>query len=168
MTSLDTVRPDKGTDSTGISGSSKRRLWTLVVACSGVALVVVPLAPLAFHWLPGDLSVRPPLPAGASQFAGEIAANTQPADLTTWFVSLLPTNPIAAAANGAMLQLILFSLLLWLASISVWGAAQASSALLVFGCAMAVFVVFTHRSNIERMWQGNENRARRLWLLRPR
>jgi glycerol-3-phosphate acyltransferase PlsY len=40
--------------------------------------------------------------------------------------------------------------------------------LLVFGIAMAAFVVYTHRSNIERMRAGAENRARRLWLLRPR
>ena len=41
-------------------------------------------------------------------------------------------------------------------------------ALLAFGVLMAAFVVYTHRSNIERMRKGNENRARRLWLLRPR
>jgi glycerol-3-phosphate acyltransferase PlsY len=41
-------------------------------------------------------------------------------------------------------------------------------ALVVFGLAMAAFIVFTHRANIERMRQGNENRARKLWLLRPR
>jgi hypothetical protein len=29
-------------------------------------------------------------------------------------------------------------------------------------------VAYTHRENIERMRAGNENRARRLWLLRPR
>jgi glycerol-3-phosphate acyltransferase PlsY len=40
--------------------------------------------------------------------------------------------------------------------------------LLVFGVAMAAFIVFTHRSNVQRMRAGNENRARRLWLLRPR
>ena len=45
---------------------------------------------------------------------------------------------------------------------------RSGTALVAFGCAMAAFVVFTHRSNIERMWEGNENRARRLWLLRPR
>jgi glycerol-3-phosphate acyltransferase PlsY len=43
-----------------------------------------------------------------------------------------------------------------------------SNALLAFGLAMAAFVVYTHRSNVERMRAGNENRARRLWLLRPR
>jgi len=43
-----------------------------------------------------------------------------------------------------------------------------SMACFAFGLAMAAFVVFTHRSNITRMRQGNENRAKRLWLLRPR
>ena len=41
-------------------------------------------------------------------------------------------------------------------------------ALVCFGVVMAAFIVYTHRSNIERMRTGNENRARRLWLLRPR
>jgi glycerol-3-phosphate acyltransferase PlsY len=43
-----------------------------------------------------------------------------------------------------------------------------SGALVAFGIAMTAFVVFTHRSNLARMRAGNENRARRLWLLRPR
>jgi glycerol-3-phosphate acyltransferase PlsY len=47
-------------------------------------------------------------------------------------------------------------------------AAPRSPALIVFGIAMAAFVTYTHRANIERMRAGNENRARRLWLLRPR
>jgi len=41
-------------------------------------------------------------------------------------------------------------------------------AFLAFGLAMAAFVIFTHRSNIVRMHRGVENRAKRLWLLRPR
>jgi len=40
--------------------------------------------------------------------------------------------------------------------------------LVAFGVVMAAFIVFTHRANVERMRAGNENRARRLWLLRPR
>jgi acyl phosphate:glycerol-3-phosphate acyltransferase len=43
-----------------------------------------------------------------------------------------------------------------------------SPALLTFGCLMTLFVCYTHRGNIERMRAGTENRARRLWLLRPR
>lgn len=38
----------------------------------------------------------------------------------------------------------------------------------VFCAAVAVFVIFTHRSNIARMRAGTENRVRRLWLFRPR
>jgi glycerol-3-phosphate acyltransferase PlsY len=41
-------------------------------------------------------------------------------------------------------------------------------ALIVFGLAMVIFIAYTHRENIGRMRAGNENRARRLWLLRPR
>jgi glycerol-3-phosphate acyltransferase PlsY len=41
-------------------------------------------------------------------------------------------------------------------------------ALVAFGVAMAAFIVYTHRGNLQRMRDGVENRARRLWLLRPR
>jgi acyl phosphate:glycerol-3-phosphate acyltransferase len=40
--------------------------------------------------------------------------------------------------------------------------------LLAFACAMTLFVAYTHRANLQRMRDGTENRARRLWLLRPR
>src|SRR5450631_637990 len=40
--------------------------------------------------------------------------------------------------------------------------------LCAFCTAVAVFVVFTHRSNIARMRAGKENRVRRLWLFRSR
>jgi acyl phosphate:glycerol-3-phosphate acyltransferase len=38
----------------------------------------------------------------------------------------------------------------------------------VFTAAVAIFVIFTHRSNIARMRAGKENRVRRLWLFRSR
>ncbi len=41
-------------------------------------------------------------------------------------------------------------------------------ALLTWGIGMALFSTYTHRGNIRRMLEGNENRVRRLWLLRPR
>jgi len=37
--------------------------------------------------------------------------------------------------------------------------------LTVFGVLCAVFVIWTHRSNIARMRDGTEPRAKRLWLL---
>ena len=46
--------------------------------------------------------------------------------------------------------------------------APRSTSLVAFGLVMAAFIVFTHRSNVQRMRDGIENRAHRLWLLRPR
>lgn len=45
---------------------------------------------------------------------------------------------------------------------------EPSVAVLTFGCVMALFVCYTHRSNIDRMLHGSESRVRRLWLFRPR
>jgi glycerol-3-phosphate acyltransferase PlsY len=47
-------------------------------------------------------------------------------------------------------------------------AAPRTAAYVVFGMAISAFIVYTHRSNLARMRDGSENRARRLWLLRPR
>jgi glycerol-3-phosphate acyltransferase PlsY len=49
-----------------------------------------------------------------------------------------------------------------------WFAEPRPMALVSFGAVMAVFIAYTHRANIARMRAGIENRARRLWLLRPR
>jgi hypothetical protein len=40
--------------------------------------------------------------------------------------------------------------------------------LLTFCAGVELFVVFTHRGNIARLWAGKENRVRRLWLFRSR
>ena len=45
---------------------------------------------------------------------------------------------------------------------------HASRPLLPFALVSAVLIVFTHRSNIARMFAGTEPRARRLWLLGAR
>jgi Na+/H+-dicarboxylate symporter len=81
----------------------------------GTALVVMPIVPTVFALLPGIQGARPPLPAGAADAAGQIAASGTGQSFGTWIVSLVPANPIAAAANGAIVPLIVFSLLLGLA-----------------------------------------------------
>lgn len=107
---------------TGVAGAADlraigriggRSLLTFVLLLIGTAAIIMPLAVLAFSFLPG-VGARPELPAGAVEAAGEIA-NTQAPGFGGWLVSLIPTNPIGAAANGAMLQLVLFSLILALA-----------------------------------------------------
>lgn len=81
---------------------------------AAVALVMMPLLPPVFGLLPDDPAARPPLPAGAAEAASQLGAAETPT-LTRWLTSLIPTNPVAAAAEGAMLPLILFTLLFALA-----------------------------------------------------
>ena len=81
----------------------------------GTALVVIPIVPAVFALLPRVQGAPPPLPAGAAEAAGQIAASGPGQSLGAWIVSLVPANPIAAAATGAIVPLIVFSLLLGLA-----------------------------------------------------
>jgi len=90
-----------------------RTLLTFFLLLLGTALVIMPLGVLAFQWFPGG--TRPPLPAGAAEAAGQLAAGGPAPGFGAWLTSLIPTNPVAAAANGAMLPLILFTLILALA-----------------------------------------------------
>lgn len=92
-----------------------RTLIVFGAMLSGLALVVLPLATLALGVLPPSLANRPPLPAGAAEAAGQLSSAGGAANLQAWFVSLIPSNPIAAAASGNMVSLILFTLLLALA-----------------------------------------------------
>ncbi len=52
--------------------------------------------------------------------------------------------------------------------IALWLFGLQSPPLLVFAMAMAVFLVWAHRSNIGRMRSGDEPHLTGLWLLRPR
>jgi glycerol-3-phosphate acyltransferase PlsY len=126
------------------------RLW-LAVACAS-AVVIGHVYPVWYEFRGGK---------GAATLIGAVAMLSPLAlvpVLAVWLVAVTLTGYVG------------LSTMLGAATLPVYYFAhdRSASALLVFGCAMAVFVVFTHRSNIERMWQGNENRARRLWLLRPR
>ena len=79
----------------------------------GVAIVSLVVAPLVFGLLPPNLS-RPPLPAGAKEAVEQIATSGTPT-FSEWLVTLAPPNPVAAAANGAIVPFIIFTLLLGLA-----------------------------------------------------
>ena len=88
-----------------------RSLLVFVLLIAAVAIIVIPLAPLVFTLLPQGIGARPSLPAGAAEAAGQVASSGQVQTFATWLTSLVPTNPVAAAANGAMLPLIVFTLL---------------------------------------------------------
>jgi Na+/H+-dicarboxylate symporter len=90
-----------------------RTLVTFLLLLIGVAAVVIPVALAIFALLPAHGSLQ--LPPGAVEAANEISAEGQGQTFSAWLVSLLPANPIAAAAGGAMMPLILFTVLLALA-----------------------------------------------------
>lgn len=102
------------TSTKGVGRIGGRTLGVFVLLLLGTAIVVIPLTPLVFALLPSDAATRPPLPAGAAEAAGQLTG-AQAQTFGTWLTSLIPSNPVAAAANGAMLPLIIFTLLLALA-----------------------------------------------------
>jgi Na+/H+-dicarboxylate symporter len=102
------------TDVKSIGRLGGRTLVVFVLLLAGVAAVVVPLAPSLFALLPAG-GAKPALPAGAAEAAGQIASSGTTQTFGAWLTSLIPSNPIAAAANGEMVSLILFTILLALA-----------------------------------------------------
>lgn len=98
---------------------------------------------------------------GAATLIGAVAVLSLPALLPVvlvWLACVMLTGYVGLATMlGSATLPVYFAL-----------AQPGSHALVAFGVAMAAFVIYTHRSNLARMRAGNENRARRLWLLRPR
>jgi glycerol-3-phosphate acyltransferase PlsY len=79
--------------------------------------------------------------------------------LGVWLLVLVITGYVGLSTMLATLSFVIFLLVF---------DGRASDALLTFGVGMCLFVCYTHRANIERMRAGTENRATRMWLLRPR
>ncbi len=126
------------------------REW-LTLAC-GLAVIVGHVYPVWFGWRGGK---------GAATVAGVVTA-IQPwliiPLLGTWLSVLLLTGYVSLATMLAGAGLIL----------AIGLVEPGNTALLAFCALLALFIVFTHRSNIGRLRAGTENRAKRLWLLRPR
>src|ERR1041385_4929556 len=106
-------------DAATIGRLGGRTLIVFVVLLAAVAAVVIPLAPTLFALLPfpsgGGHAV---LPSGAAEAASQIAGG-QGQTFGRWLTSLIPSNPIAAAAGGEIVPLIVFSILLALAILSL-------------------------------------------------
>jgi Na+/H+-dicarboxylate symporter len=101
-------------DIKSIGRLGRRTLLVFVLLICGAAALVMPFARALFALLP--LNGAPQLPAGAVEAAKEIAdAGGQAQTFSSWLTSLLPQNPIAAAASGAMMPLVLFTILLAIA-----------------------------------------------------
>ncbi|HKW08830.1 MAG TPA: cation:dicarboxylase symporter family transporter [Gemmatimonadaceae bacterium] len=105
------------TDVGSIGRIGGRTLVVFVLLLAAIAAIVIPLAPALFALLPlpSTAGAKPALPAGAVEAANQVAASGQNPSFSAWLTSLIPSNPIAAAANGAMVPLILFTLILAIA-----------------------------------------------------
>ena len=77
--------------------------------------------------------------------------------LLCWFAVLLLTGYVGLATMIAAVALVVAAHLLEPGDLPLLG----------FCILVAPFVIYTHRSNIARMWTGQENRAR-VWLFRSR
>jgi Na+/H+-dicarboxylate symporter len=109
---------------TGVASAAKtgaigrmgaRTLLVFFAMLTAAAILALPLGIATFSWLSQLVTVRPELPPGAAEAASSLSAGAPVVGFSNWLLSLIPTNPVAAAANGAMLPLILFTLLLALA-----------------------------------------------------
>ncbi len=127
------------------------RLW-LAVACAA-AVVVGHVYPVWYGFRGGK---------GAATLIGVLLGLKPVALVPVLIVWLIVVMLSGFVGLATMLATATFP-----AYIVVFGI-DPSGALLSFGCVMLLFVCYTHRSNIERMRMGTENRAQRLWLLRKR
>jgi proton glutamate symport protein len=91
-----------------------RTLLVFVALLFGTAVLVMPFAPSLFALLPDD-AARPALPEGAAQAASEVSAGAANLSASQWLTSLIPSNPIGAAATGQIVPLIVFTLLFGIA-----------------------------------------------------
>lgn len=180
---------EQGSGNAGGTNALRTQGWRFAL---GVVVIDVGKALIAVGWLPGValpfVDVDPTLDRqwlAVACAAAVVIGHVYP----VWFefrggkgmATLIGAVGVLAPASllpviGVWLAVVMLTgyvglgTMLGAASLPVYFALvdPSNAAYLVFAIAMAAFVAFTHRSNISRMLEGNENRAKRLWLLRPR
>jgi glycerol-3-phosphate acyltransferase PlsY len=180
---------EQGSGNAGGTNALRTQGWAFAI---GVIVIDVGKALLAVGWLPGAslpfVGIDPSLDREwlqAACAAAVVVGHVYP----VWYEfrggkgAATLIGAVAVLAPKALIPVVV----VWLACVMLTGfvglgtmlgsaslpvyfawARPGDTALLVFGLVMAAFVVYTHRANVARMRAGNENRARRLWLLRPR
>ena len=179
----------QGSGNAGGTNALRTQGWAFAL---GVIVVDVGKALLAVGWLPGvelpGIGIDPRVDRdwlAAACAAAVVFGHVYP----VWYE--FRGGKGAATLIGAVAMLAPMALVpllaVWLATVLLTGyvglgtmlgtatlpvyfavAMPHASPLVAFGLLMAAFIVFTHRSNVQRMREGVESRARRLWLLRPR
>ena len=139
----------KGYLAVALSGLGLGPVTGLPEACAAAAVVghVYPL----WHGFRGG--------KGAATLLGSVAALAPwllGVALAVWLLGMLVSGYVGLSTMLAALSLPVAA---------AWRGAGAASPQAMFLAGLAVFVIFTHRSNIRRMLAGQEPRSRRLWLL---
>lgn len=122
-----------------------------IAALCGAAAVVGHVFPVFFRFHGGK---------GAATFLGVLLMLSWPAlilALVVWVLVLIFTGYVSLSTILAACSVPVYALLA--------PGDGFTSPLFWFGVAMALFIVFTHRSNIGRLKAGTENRFRRVMLL---
>lgn len=104
-----------GTDVRAVGRIGGRALLLFVGLISVVAVLTALVTPPLVARLPVDPEAAAALREGLAR-AGEAATQTRVLTVREWLVSLVPTNPVGAMAEGAMLPFIIFTLLFALAA----------------------------------------------------
>ena len=110
MTSFSDVR------SAGRTGG--RALMIFAVFLVGSAVFAILTVPVLFSWLPTGASTTVALGQMSTSSAVRAQAQQLPS-VAQWLTDLVPTNPMRAAADGAMLPLVIFTVLFGLASTGI-------------------------------------------------
>jgi acyl phosphate:glycerol-3-phosphate acyltransferase len=158
-------------------------LWVMLIDIGKGLIATRLIAPLSLHGLglatAGDVREWLPVVCGLAAIVGHVYP------LWYGFRGGKGVATLVGVVFGVEPMLLLTMLLVWLVMVVLFGFVSLASIvaalsiaivvpvsgmqpfepLLSFGIAVAVLVVFTHRSNIARMRAGTEPRSRRLWLL---
>jgi Na+/H+-dicarboxylate symporter len=103
--------------------STVRALVLFIVFLTGAALLAALLIPAALTLWPVYADAAADMRAGLSHLNASVPP---PPPIAQWFTGIVPTNPFAAAAEGAMLPLVIFSLLFGFAATRIDASLRAS------------------------------------------
>jgi proton glutamate symport protein len=104
-----------GTDVRAVGRLGGRAILLFVTLIAFAAVLTALVTPPLVARLPADPEAATALREGLAR-AGEAVAQTRVLTVKEWLVSLVPTNPVGAMAEGAMLPFIIFTLLFALAA----------------------------------------------------
>ncbi len=102
-----------GVGSMGRLGGRTLSVFLLLMIVSAVLTLVVAVS--AFSIFPASLVGNVPVPPGAAEATAAVSG-AAPASVKDFLLGLLPSNPVAAAASGDMVALIVFTSLVALAA----------------------------------------------------